>query len=167
MKRLLAVLLLVLMVSSLKAQTFDNFWHPRQNQLKLLAAPPVGVPIVIGGSILEFKPTAEVQVSEIAFGSNGAPTRATFLDAFGPALTMQHSSQDANGVNYADWAVSLAILASGNTTQAPIFVPEVSLTVGILNNLVQVGPAYTLTQPDLNYSRFRIHFALGINITNN
>ena len=164
MKRLFAVLLLVLMVSSLKAQTWENFWHPRPMPVKSSLGGPI---VVIGGSILEFKPTAEVQVTEIGFGLNGGKTQATFLDAFGPALTMQHSSQDANGVNYSDWAISLAFLASGNTTQAPVFVPEISLTVGILNNLIQAGPAYALTQPDPNVSRIRVHFALGINITQN
>jgi hypothetical protein len=165
MKRILTVVALLSVLSCFaQAQTFENFWHPRPNLAMLRGTNPT---VIVGNSIFEFKPTAEIQMTEVTFGQNGAKTAASFLDAFGPALTMQHSTQDANGVNSAEWSLSVAFLASGTTTQAPVFVPELSLTVGVLNNLVQLGPAYALTQPDPNYSRWRIHLAVGINLTQN
>jgi hypothetical protein len=98
---------------------------------------------------------------------NGATGVVTFLDAFGPALTMQHSTQDAYGVNYADWSVNLSALLTGNTSNAPVFTPEVAFTIGCFNNLLQAGAGYDLTARSDDFSRWSVHILLGVNITNN
>jgi hypothetical protein len=122
----------------------------------------------LGGVIWEFKPTVQVSATSIRAGATGAdPMLVTFLSAAGPALTLQKTVQDANGVNYAQYSGSLAFLVTGRTDEGPTFQPAVALTVGFLNNIVQLGAGYELTA--VNPSRQRIFglLSIGVNLTNN
>jgi len=167
MKRTIAIAILLVLAATVQAQTWSNFWQPRpalKAEQHMMAAPGA---VMIGNSILEFKPTAHIAVTQIRPGLNGASTVTDFLDAFGPALTLQHSTQDVNGINYADYSASAGLLLTGSTTQAPVFIPEAILTVGFFNNVLQAGVGYDLAARTDDLSRWSIHIGLGINITNN
>jgi hypothetical protein len=168
MKRLLVVLLLSVAFIGTASAQFEYLLSPRP-------LPPVTFPHATGIDRVQqaaldqvpngwfFQATAEVAVTEVRVGINGNTTIATFLDAFGPALSYEHLTVK-NGLNYADYSVSLAALLHGQTNQVPVFTPEVALTFGVANNLIQLGPGWDLVQradKDI-YSRWTIHVFVGV-----
>lgn len=158
------IILLLGVCSQAQAQGFDNFWHPRPAAAKAAFQPEfvAGAP----ASIWEFKPTLALVATSFRPVSGG-PMQTGLLAGAGPALTFQNSTQDANGVNYANYSASLAFLMTGNTQTDPTFEPALALLVGTFNNLIAVGVEYDLVQRTSGVSRFALLLNLGINLTNN
>lgn len=165
MKRsIVAVLFLLLVVSvAAPAQTWENFWHPRphaeaNHAFRMVSATPY---------LWEFKPSFSVSASSFRPGENGTATLASFLSAAGPALTLQRTSTALDGSNYADFSVSLVLLVTGNSVDAPTLRPAVGLVGGVLNNLVNLGVGYDLAKRTDGYKQFFFLVSIGVNLTNN
>lgn len=112
------------------------------------------------------KPSLSISGSFIHKGLTN-PVDVGFLNGAGPALVFQHATLAADGSNYADYSVCLALLITGSTDQSPALEPSVALTVGFLNNLLQLGPVYTLTGPLPTANRFGLVIIFGVNLTQN
>lgn len=165
MKRFLAVALLVVAVSSLtQAQGWNNFWHPRP--------PAYGKTGEVFGatapaSVWEFKPTFSlIAMSFTPPTSGGAWTNSLFNGA-GPALTYQYETQDANGINFAQYSFSLGVYFAGATNTDPNFQPAMALMAGALNNVVNIGAGYRFAAQAVGTSRFFLLASFNINLTQN
>lgn len=145
------------------AQTFEYFFKARpkmpvfgSNTMSLVPGAPGE-----SRSWWEFKPTFQVSAWKISKSEvPGKTLESTWLDAAGPGLTFQHATQNLNGENYADYAVSVVVLMSGSSVKAP----NIALAVpfGLFNNLIQVGPGY-----DFSGSKVFGIINVGVNISNN
>jgi hypothetical protein len=136
MKRILAVLLLgVLFIGTVQAQTWENFWQPR---------PPVvdklGFATGASTSLLEFKPVISVIATSFTPPAvAGSPWISGLVNAAGPGLSLQSTSQDLAGKNYVDYSGTLSAIFGGSTKESPNVQVSAALMVGAVNNLVSVG----------------------------
>jgi hypothetical protein len=162
MKRLAVLFAVLFLVNVSWAEgPWDNFFHPR---------PPIHKLGLVSGetsALWEFKPTIEIAGTEIRKAFDGPGLESTFLNAVGPGLTYQHSNQDAMGVNYSDYSVSLAFLLTGNTSLSPSIQPAVAIIGGLENNLVGIGAGYELTKLYPAANRWFILMSFGVNLTLN
>jgi len=144
-----------------QAQSWDYFWKPRH----------VGVKILTGAAPTYawlFKPTFTVSATCIRPTTiSGGSADAQFLSAAGPALTLQHTSVLPDGSDYADYSANLVLLVAGSTSISPTFRPAAALTIGALNNIVNVGGGYDLMAREDGLSQWFILVSIGVNLTNN
>ena len=159
MKRSMFILLFTLIsISTLQAQTWDYFFHPRQNKGTLAL-----------GSVSEwqFHPTFTISATWIRPGLSGTPANYQFLSAAGPALTLQHTKALEDGSNYADYSVNLVFLLSGESSTEPLFKSAVALAGGFFNNVIELGVGYDITKRTDNLSRIFFLVSVGVNLSNN
>jgi len=164
MKRFAALVLLVLLASGAYAQGWSNFFHPRPPIVK---SDIFGVTETASAAVWQFKPTLSLIAASFTPGVNGGPWVNGIFNGAGPALTYEYSTQDVNGVNYAEYSVSLGVYFAGATNTDPNFQPAVALMVGALNNIANVGVGAKISSPADGSSRFFLLASFNINLTEN
>jgi hypothetical protein len=171
MKKLILITFLALFAYSAQAQTWEYFWHPRNNvEATKLMYQKAALPLEQVNSPFEwmFKPTFQVSATAIRpVITAGATGGISTLSAAGPALTLQHTGVAADGSNYADYSFNTVFLMTSDNNSTPFFKPLVAITVGMYNNVVNVGAGYDIFARDDGLSRFAILISIGVNLTNN
>jgi hypothetical protein len=166
MKRFIALLavLTVVSINLSQAQAWNNFWHPRPPIYKTTEG-TFGA--TAPASVWEFKPTLSLIAMSFTPPTAGGAWVNSLFNGAGPALTYQYETQDANGVNFAQYSVSFGVYFAGSTNTDPNFQPAVALMAGALNNVVNLGAGYRITTQVNGSSRFFLLASFNLNLTQN
>jgi len=163
----IALILVLGLASTARAQTFDNFTQPRPPIATRFSPSDGQIVPAAPASIFEFK--LAVTMAATSFTPSllaNRPWTTALVAGAGPGFMLQKSRQ-VNGVNYALYSGTLSTIFSGGSFTDPKFQASLALMVAGWNNVISAGVKWALYRPDGDMSRISILIGTQVNLFNN